>query len=191
MAPAALDVRGIIAGIDARLAELAPLIEEHAQLTAARAVLLGDGAASARAARTAPRSARATRPAAGRRAPRGANRAAILAYVAAHPGATVAQIADATGIAKPTLHTTVSGLKKRGDLIAAGRGVKTPGADAPTRAKTGARSARPRRLAARRATRRRAARRPAAARSASEASDAATPADTSNAGGVPSSDAAA
>lgn len=181
MAPSPPDVASIVADIDARLAELAPLIEEHAKLTAARVELTRDGIAPARPARrTAAGSARAAR----RRAPRGANRGAILAYVAENPGATIAQIAEATGIAKPTLYTTVSGLKKRGELIASGRGVKAPQADAPTRSR--ARRARSRRRASRRAAAgARAARRPAAP-PAPDASDAAAPTGTTDAHGTPS-----
>lgn len=193
MAPSPPDVVSIVADIDARLAELEPLIEEHAKLTAARAELTGDGPALARpAGRPAARSARARRPAAGRWAPRGANRAAILAYVAEHSGATVAQIADATGIAKPTLHSTVSQLKRRGDLIAAGRGVKTPQVDAPARARARARRARSKRRAARRAAaRRRAARRPAATPIAQDRTDSAAPAGSTDGTAVPSPDRAA
>lgn len=188
MAPAALDVQGLIAGIDARLAELEPFIEEHAQLTAARAVLTGDGTAPARpAGRAATRSGRPARRAVGRRAPRGANRAAILAHVAEHPGATVAQISDATGIPRPTLYTTVSGLKKKGELIATGRGVKVPQAGTPARPR-GARRARSRGRATRRApARSRAARGPAATLRAPEISDAAARAGTTDVGVEPSS----
>jgi IclR-like helix-turn-helix domain-containing protein len=158
MAPAP-DVNSIIADIDALLAELAPRIAEHARLTAARAELTGNGTASARPTRGRPaRAARAARRTARGRAPRGANRAAILEYVDKNPGATVAQISDATGIARPTLHTTVYALKRRGELVAHGRGVQKS---------TAGRSTRPRPNARRRAARRAGSRRGAARRSAS------------------------
>lgn len=187
MAPRQPDVASIVADIDARLAELAPLIEEHAKLAAARAELTGNGAAPARPARrTADRTARATRPAAGRRAPRGANRAAILAYVAENPSATVAQISDATGIAKPTLHATVYGLKRTGDLVSSGRGVKTPQVDAPARARARARSRG--RAARRAAAKRRAASRSPTTPAAPDASDARAPAGATDRDAAPSPD---
>jgi hypothetical protein len=177
---------GIIEGIDARLAELQPLVEEYNQLQAARTALnaVDPTAASASRGRVrATQTAGSARPAAtpSGRAPRGANRAAILAFVGANPGATVAEISDATGIAKPTLHSTVYGLKRRGDLEASGDGVKLPaaaGATTSAPARAARRATRPRagRRARRRATRRSAARRapratarPAAATAAREA----------------------
>lgn len=178
-------VASIIDGIDARLAELAPLIDEYNQLQAARAVLtdadLGAAPASGGRARGA-RASRSARPAAaGRRAPRGANRAAILAFVGANPGATVAQISDATGIAKPTLHSTVYGLKRRGELQASGDGVElaadarsTSARRAPRRAASG--RGRGRRAATRRrGTGTRRARRSAPARAAAPTGSTETP----------------
>jgi len=47
-----------------------------------------------------------------------------LQFVTQHPGATTAQIAEATGIAKRTLHSTIYHLKKRGELVSDGDGVR-------------------------------------------------------------------
>lgn len=202
MTPTTTGIAGIIEGIDARLAELQPLVEEYNQLQTARAAL---NEASASATSSSRRRGRATqttgsaRPAAARggRAPRGANRAAILAFVGANPGATVAQISDATGIAKPTLHSTVYGLKRRGDLAASGDGVKlaasTDATPAPARAPRATRrrgGGRPRRgTASRRGTARR---RGPARRRAAQSSRARAPAsatdDGSAAGEAPSRD---
>lgn len=58
------------------------------------------------------------------RAPRGANQAAILAIVEERPGVSVAEIASVTKIAKPTVATTVSKLKREGVLADEAGGVK-------------------------------------------------------------------
>jgi len=58
------------------------------------------------------------------RAPRGANQEAILAIVEERPGVSVAEIASVTKIAKPTVATTVSKLKRDGVLADEAGGVK-------------------------------------------------------------------
>jgi len=108
--------------IEKRLKELRPLIEEKEQLEAVLAALNGEtvanGTASAPRSRT--RSAAPARaPYAGgkaRRAPRGANREAILKVVGERPGISAAEVAEITNIAKPTVHTTISQLKRKGIL---------------------------------------------------------------------------
>jgi hypothetical protein len=133
--------------IEARLAELRPLVAEAERLEAAKAALLAEAAAAERAARRMPRaalreldlgtrrngmtgaSARAEAEAAGDdaangRASRGANQDAILAIVEERPGVSVAEIASVTKIAKPTVATTVSKLKREGVLASEAGGVK-------------------------------------------------------------------
>jgi len=58
------------------------------------------------------------------RAPRGANQTAILAVVEERPGVSVAEIASVTKIAKPTVASTVSKLKRDGVLADEAGGVK-------------------------------------------------------------------
>jgi hypothetical protein len=121
--------------IEQRLAELRPLLAEKDQLEAVLSALTSkqNGGASRSAA---PR-ARAAAPAApagarapyaggkSRRAPRGANREAILQVVRERPGVSAAEVADVTNIAKPTVHTTISQLKRKGILEPEGaNGVK-------------------------------------------------------------------
>lgn len=128
--------------IQARLAELRPLVEEAEQLEAAKAALLARSDVPAPAAQPpSPASRRsATRNGTGRRArsrrgagsgdgggdraPRGANRDAILKLVEERPGVSVAEIASVTKIAKPTVATTVSKLKRDGVLADEAGGVK-------------------------------------------------------------------
>jgi len=137
--------------IEARLAELRPLIAEIEQLENAKAALLARGEdAIPSIARRVPRAAPTTgataarngssggarrrrgRPAGraaggergGARAPRGANRDAILQLVEERPGVSVAEIASVTKIAKPTVATTVSKLKREGVLADEAGGVK-------------------------------------------------------------------
>lgn len=108
--------------IEKRLKELRPLIDEKEQLEAVLAALNGEHAGNGTA--SAPRSrARSVAPArapyaAGksRRAPRGANREAILKIVGERPGISAAEVAEITNIAKPTVHTTISQLKRKGIL---------------------------------------------------------------------------
>ena len=116
--------------IEKRLQELRPLIEEKERLEAVLAALT-NGSAAAATTTTAPRP-RATTPRSaarapyaagkGRRAPRGANREAILSVVRERPGVSAAEVAEITRIAKPTVHTTISQLKRKGILEPEGSG---------------------------------------------------------------------
>jgi hypothetical protein len=139
--------------IDARIAELRPLVTEAERLEAAKEALLTEAAAVGRASRRladAPRAAKGFREElrngaastplgsargsvsrnraddedANGRAPRGANQSAILAIVEERPGVSVAEIASVTKIAKPTVATTVSKLKREGVLADEAGGVK-------------------------------------------------------------------
>jgi DNA-binding transcriptional ArsR family regulator len=122
--------------IERRLQELRPLLAEKEQLEAVLAALTnghapssGGGSADRRRARSAAAPASAARaPYAGgkrRRAPRGANREAILQVVRERPGVSAAEVAEVTKIAKPTVHTTISQLKRKGILAPQGaNGVK-------------------------------------------------------------------
>jgi hypothetical protein len=154
-----LSLDQLIRQIDNRLAALRPLVREFEQLEAARAALVADyGAATAGGASRRARPASAL-PSHRRRAPRGANRAAILSLAGERPGITVAEIAQTTGIGKPTVHSTVYALTRRGELARAGDGVKLAGSSEP--APGAARRAPPER---RPATRRRPARKAGRAR---------------------------
>lgn len=114
--------------IERRLQELRPLIEEKEQLEAVLAALTNGAAGAApaapRARATTPRAAGRAPYAAGknRRAPRGANREAILSVVRERPGVSAAEVAAITRIAKPTVHTTISQLKRKGILEPEGSG---------------------------------------------------------------------
>lgn len=162
----------IVREVDLRLAELEPLLREYEQLKAVRQVLTEHHNAAPGPRRT--RRASGSPAIRGRRTPRGANREAILAFVRTHPAASVTQIAQATGIARPTLHTTVSVLKRAGVLRSDGEGVslaQTP----PTRARTTSRRRTTARTTARRAARpRRASSSPAANSAAPSAPTTAT-----------------
>lgn len=153
----------LLARIDERIEILKPLVEELNRLEAARVVLAPDAAASKPRRAAAPRS-----PAGRRRAPRGANRAAILALARTSPGITVAQLAETTGIAKPTVHSTVYALTRAGELARDGDGVKVAGepmtTSAPARLAASARRGTPKRSPKRGPTGRRRRARVSAAR---------------------------
>jgi len=116
--------------IEKRLQELRPLIEEKERLEAVLAALTNGSSAAPSAPRvratptTTPRAAGRAPYAAGkgRRAPRGANRDAILSVVRERPGVSAAEVAEITKIAKPTVHTTISQLKRKGILEPEGSG---------------------------------------------------------------------
>ena len=115
--------------IEKRLSELRPLIAEKEQLEAVLVALKNGGSSAAVAvaprvrATTTRSSARAPYAAGkGRRAPRGANREAILSVVRERPGVSAAEVASITRIAKPTVHTTISQLKRKGILEPEGSG---------------------------------------------------------------------
>ncbi len=126
--------------IEARLAELRPVVAEAERLEAAKEAMLAEAAAERAPARLAPRPGRngasaeranGSAPAApssaepeNGRAPRGANQEAIVAIVEERPGVSVAEIAAVTKIAKPTVATTVSKLKREGVLADEAGGVK-------------------------------------------------------------------
>jgi hypothetical protein len=138
--------------IEARLSELRPAMAEVERLEAARDALLAEAEAERQAAarataRSTTRNGRSNgaRPAAPRaaasvaarstaaapapaaaaeRGSRGPNQTAILAVVEERPGVSVAEIASVTKIAKPTVATTVSKLKREGVLAAEAGGVK-------------------------------------------------------------------
>src|SRR3954453_19442825 len=114
--------------IEKRLQELRPLIEEKERLEAVLAALTNGSAATPVPAppvraTTTPSVARAPYAAGrGRRAPRGANREAILTVVRERPGVSAAEVASITRIAKATVHTTISQLKRKGILEPEGSG---------------------------------------------------------------------
>jgi hypothetical protein len=138
--------------IDARLAELRPLVAEGERLMAAKEAMLAEAAAESSARRRVARPVERVLPslngaAAARlngavptpaataskraddegedgRAQRGPNQTAILAIVEERPGVSVAEIAAVTKIAKPTVATTVSKLKREGLLADEAGGVK-------------------------------------------------------------------
>ena len=115
--------------IEKRLRELRPLIEEKEKLEAVLAALTGayeanGGTGTRSRGRSSTSGSRTTYGRGRSRAPRGANREAILRVVGERPGITAAEVAEATGIAKPTVHTTISQLKRKGILEPEGNGVK-------------------------------------------------------------------
>ncbi|EHN09518.1 hypothetical protein PAI11_36500 [Patulibacter medicamentivorans] len=98
--------------IEGRLAELQPYLAEAEQL---RSILTAIDHPDA----PAPGSG-------GQRTPQGANKQAILAVIAEHPGITAAEIARMTGMKRTVVASTVSRLKRIGELEPEDRGVRLP-----------------------------------------------------------------
>ncbi len=108
---------------EARLAELQPLLDEAEQLKHLLAAL--DDAPPARRPSSAARLRYAP---AGRdgRAPQGANKQLILDVIAREPGLAAPEIAAITGLKRTVVASTISRLKRVGELEAHGRGVRLP-----------------------------------------------------------------
>ncbi|MCL2768804.1 MAG: winged helix-turn-helix domain-containing protein [Solirubrobacterales bacterium] len=65
------------------------------------------------------------------RAPQGANKQRILAVIAEHPGIAPSQVAALTGLRRPLVASTISRLKRAGELQDHGDGVSLPAGRAP------------------------------------------------------------
>jgi hypothetical protein len=108
--------------ISTRLAELRPLVDEHARLDAAMNAL---GEAPKRAAVAAPanslrqpkaRAQKSPPVKARKRAPRGANREAVLRAAGERPGATAAELSAVSKVGRNTLNALLARLVKAGEL---------------------------------------------------------------------------
>jgi len=62
----------------------------------------------------------------GLRAPQGANKRRILAAVLERPGVTAAEVAQQTGLKRTVVASTMSRLKRNGELEQHGRGARVP-----------------------------------------------------------------
>jgi hypothetical protein len=108
--------------IEARLAELRPLVQEAASLEAALGALAGaDGQSSGTASRRRSRKRPPTPRASGAR-PRGQSREQIIEYVRAHPGSTAGDVAKALGRKRNSVSTQLTQLAKAGALAKSTRG---------------------------------------------------------------------
>src|SRR5436190_530912 len=112
--------------IEARLAELRPLVQAAASLEAAlRALASGDGQSPGTASRRRTRKRPPTPRASGAR-PRGQSREQIIEYVRAHPGSTAGDVASALGLNRTSVSTRLAQLAKAGELTKAERGYAAP-----------------------------------------------------------------
>jgi hypothetical protein len=100
-----------------RLLEIEPLIEEAARLRDVLSVIERRPQASSPAT-----TVRGDSSAHARRAPKGANKRIILELVAQSPGITPAEISRLTGLKRTVVASTVSRLKRYGELEAHERG---------------------------------------------------------------------
>jgi hypothetical protein len=124
MSTAVADIRR---NAERRLKELEPYLEEAEQLR--RVIELLDTPAPPP---VAPPTPRPLKPAAvptgvdARRAPQGANKRRILALVLERPGVTAAEIARSTGLKRTVVASTMSRLKRTGELEPHGKGARVP-----------------------------------------------------------------
>jgi hypothetical protein len=108
--------------LSTRLAELRPLVDEHARLEAAMQALgdvkprnTGTGAANS-SIKTKSRAQKTPPPKRRTRAPRGANREAVLRAASERPGATSAELAAVSGVQQNTLNGLLARLIRGGEL---------------------------------------------------------------------------
>jgi hypothetical protein len=117
-------------GLEKRLHELEPLVEEHAQVRAALEALKGTTAPIRRVARAGAKEAAAAASAAtGRRGrPRGTgNRAQeALSHVHKHPGITIAELAKRMKIKPNYLYRVLPQLEKDGKITKRDKGYHPP-----------------------------------------------------------------
>jgi CRP-like cAMP-binding protein len=111
--------------LDARLAELRPLVQEAASLEAALEALGNSGGAAGTRGSTAPRRRRGARSATRRRR-RGESRELVIDYVRSHPGSTAGDVAKALGLNRNSVATRLAQLGKSGELVKAQRGYSAP-----------------------------------------------------------------
>jgi CRP-like cAMP-binding protein len=109
-------------GIETRLRELKPLVDEYNRLEQASRALAGVGGAQ-----TSTQRRRNRRPAAGRRRrgrPRGSGTrsAQALDLVRDRPGITIPEMAEAMGIQQNYLYRVLPGLAEEGKVTKAGKG---------------------------------------------------------------------
>ena len=70
----------------------------------------------------------ANRPSASTRTPPGQTKAKVLAGLSSDRALTAGEVAKATGLARPTVSTTLSRLAKTGDVVKSDRGYRLPSA---------------------------------------------------------------
>jgi predicted transcriptional regulator len=111
-----------------RLSELQPYLDEADQLRSILAAIEGRSPEFEA-------TARRVRPSTASRAPMGANKRRILAAVLERPGVTAADVARQTGLKRTVVASTMSRLKRTGELEQHGRGARVPAhLEAETRA---------------------------------------------------------
>lgn len=103
----------VVQTVKARLAELQPYLDEAERLRAILAASEGRVPAA--------------KPAGEGRRTQGSSKAAIMAVIAERPGVTAADIARVSGMKRTVVASTVSRLKRVGELEPEGRGVRLPG----------------------------------------------------------------
>lgn len=107
-----------------RLSELEPLLTEAEQLRRLLAAL--DDGPPRRLSAVPAADRRAASRARDGRAPQGANKQLILAIVAERPGIAAPEIAAMTGLKRTVVASTISRLKRVGELESHGAGVRLP-----------------------------------------------------------------
>lgn len=116
-----------------RLQEIEPLLEEAERLRDVLSVIEHPHQAPEHARTINGVNGNGSASASASRARKGANKRAILELIAQHPGIAPAEIAQRTGVKRTVVASTVSRLKRRGELEAYADGVRiaTP-AESPT-----------------------------------------------------------
>lgn len=125
-------LRHALAALDPRERSPRKVKTTKSQPTAKRAAKTPD-AAKQTPARTRTRTAGAANGAsASTRTPPGQTKTKVLAALSSDQALTAGEVATATGLARPTVSTTLSKLSKTGEVVKAERGYRLPSADGGT-----------------------------------------------------------
>jgi DNA-binding transcriptional ArsR family regulator len=125
-------LRHALAALDPREPSTRRAKTTKSQLPAKRAAQTPDAAKQTPARTRTPTAGTATGASASTRTPPGQTKTRVLVALSSDRALTAGEVATATGLARPTVSTTLSKLSKAGEVVKAERGYRLPSADGGT-----------------------------------------------------------
>jgi DNA-binding transcriptional ArsR family regulator len=125
-------LRHALAALDPRAPSTRKVKTTKSQLPAKRAAKTPDAAKQTPARTRTPTAGAANGASASTRTPPGQTKTRVLAALSSDQALTAGEVATATGLARPTVSTTLSKLSKTGEVVKAERGYRLPSADGGT-----------------------------------------------------------
>ena len=122
-------LRHALAALDPRERSTPKPRTTKSQPTAKRAAKTPDAPKQTPPRRQARTASTANSPSASTRTPPGQTKAKVLAALSSDRALTAGEVAKATGLARPTVSTTLSKLSKTGEVLKADRGYRLPGTE--------------------------------------------------------------